>query len=572
MNRRQVINSLIAMGLYIAFLIVIFFLFDATLGKMESDFLSQHTKFIDYFRRNYWASGDLFPQLSMNYGLGQSFAIFFYHGLYNPFIMLSYVLPPVNPIYILELSYLIIIGLNTFAMSKLLDINKITGNLNSAIAILSSASGVFIFQMSTHPMFIYYLPIMVFSLICLHKMATANRKVGYIICVGLIFYTNFTFAPIISIIQFFYYLGLIAEQKQFSLNKLLTFAISYLIGVGLGMMVLLPQALLIISSNSRTRSISIDHQLFLPFSKVVESIATNPYISGLFVVGFTALLGTLIFLRKPRFYILVIPLIILLVIQPFNIALNMFSYVHLKVYIFYLPVLWLLFGLVYKRTSSVQFVSLMLISLGLIIVGDETYQNPIVMVIAIGLVFVLYYTLRVKNKFCLLLLLTGLAATSYLTHAKIVPRSELANYTIGDQVGVPTNSRDLNSEKNNLDTIYSFTPNVYTSIENGYYVDAVRNQYESAKSSYERDTKYYTFDNIYYQNFFGIKTPLIESNPIIYGVGDQDVYQTSEYQRLPKEQRILAVNDALFTDGGTQTDYQTDFTIETYIRKVSRLY
>lgn len=109
---------------------------------------------------------------------------------------------------------LILITFNTLSMTKLLFLNKIDGRLNTFVAVLSSFSGVIFFHISTHPMFIYYLPIMTLSLVTLHYLADSSKKAGYMFAVGMIFFTNFTFAPAISIYQFLYYISLLIEKKN----------------------------------------------------------------------------------------------------------------------------------------------------------------------------------------------------------------------------------------------------------------------------------------------------------------------------------------------------------------------
>ncbi len=153
-------------------------------------------------------------------------------------------------------------------------------------------------------------------------------------------------------------------------------------------------------------------------------------------------------------------------------------------------------------------------------------------------------------------------------NSRIVSRTDLAEYQLNAealQSPVYTNSRTLNSDKNNLDSITDFTPNLYSSLENGFYMQAVRDEYESAKSSYSRDTKYYTFDNPYYQNFFSIDNDNFTSNPIVYGVTNQQTINSSEYEKLSSAQTIEAVSQYLFTADSDNNTYISNFNIETVI-------
>ncbi len=568
MKKRYIVNTLTSVFIYLIFLFVIFTFFDSTLGKLESDFLSQHTKFIDYISLNYMASGDLFPQLMMNYGLGQSFAILYYHGVLNPFLSIVYLLPRTNPIYILEIVYLFLIVINTIAMTKLLDLNGIKGNLNTFIAISSSFSGYFIYHMTNHPMFIYYIPILVVSLVALHYMAKANIKSLYIVSVGLIFYTNFTFAPIISVLQFLYYIGLLVESKNLKVKKLLVFLVSYIVGVGIGLMVLIPQALLVLAATTRTQSLALSDSLFLSLEQVIDSLSTNPYMSGIFVFAVAAIIGTLLFLRTKRFMILIVPMLLILIIAPLNIAFNLFVYIHLKIYIWFMPILWLLFGLVVQKINKRQLMALLIGSLIVIIIGHQDYQNLIVAVILLIWVLINFTAITISNKYIQYIIVVALAFSSLLNHSKTVSTYEIESYTLNaeDTENLEfTNSRTVNEDKNNLDSISNFSSTITTSLENGYYLQAVRDEYESVKSSTARNTKSYTFDNPYYENFFGLENQSFESNPIIYGVNKQDILNISKYQNLNSTKTMEAVSQYLFTTSSDNTDYNSKFNIETII-------
>ena len=57
------------------------------------DWISQHSVIPDYFRRQFYDTGELFPEFAANLGGGQNIYNFSYYGLYSPVILLSYLLP-----------------------------------------------------------------------------------------------------------------------------------------------------------------------------------------------------------------------------------------------------------------------------------------------------------------------------------------------------------------------------------------------------------------------------------------------------------------------------------------------
>lgn len=57
------------------------------------DWISQHSVIPDYFRQQFYDTGELFPEFAANLGGGQNIYNFSYYGLYSPVILLSYLLP-----------------------------------------------------------------------------------------------------------------------------------------------------------------------------------------------------------------------------------------------------------------------------------------------------------------------------------------------------------------------------------------------------------------------------------------------------------------------------------------------
>ena len=80
------------------FLLILFTLFFCWLfcgryGVFGSkvDWISQHSVFPDYFRQQFYDTGDFFPEFAAGIGGGQNIYNFAYYGLYSPvfFVVLS---------------------------------------------------------------------------------------------------------------------------------------------------------------------------------------------------------------------------------------------------------------------------------------------------------------------------------------------------------------------------------------------------------------------------------------------------------------------------------------------------
>lgn len=557
-------NIIIAVAIYLVVVGYLFIVMDSSLGSTQHDFINQHTLFIDYLRNNFWISGDFFPQWNMNYGMGQSFVTMYYHGLYNPFLLFIYILPDVNPLFIFEFIFLIIVGLNSFAMTKLLKVNNIDEKLNTLVAVASSFSGVYLYHFGMHPMFIYYMPILALSLVALHSLAFQKKLSYYMIAVGLIFYTNFTFAPIISVIQFFYFTGLLIENKQFKIRAYVDFFIAYLTGVLIGMFMLIPIGLFSVLSGIRGEQLPLNFDTFYSLKNIIVQLTTENYSAGIFVVGLVAILGSLFFVRRKKYYIVLIPILILLIFPFANFTFNLFQYLHNKVYLMFVPLYWLMFAEVCKKLSNKKMAGLLFVSAILYLYGNSQFTDFKAIFLVFTGVFLISLVIKSGNKYEFSVLLAILTFGFISYHIQYMPNSSMASFVnIKEDEGRFTPYRETNPRKNIIDSIYNFSPIIYTSLENGNYVDAVRYEYESATSELIRISHDYTVENAYFENFFGIENEITSNiNPIVYGVLNSDTTAISSYQGLSNLAKLYAVNQTVFTEGSNNTLYQNQFDID----------
>lgn len=565
MSNKYIKNLVIASLMYIG---VVFglWLLGFSLAKNSSDYLNQHTMFIDYLRQNFKYSHDFFPQWLMNYGLGQSFVTLFYYGMYNPFILPFYLVPNLNPAYVFEIIGWVIIVLNTVGMTKLLELNDVDDRLAGVIAIMSSFSGVILFHIVTHPMFIYYIPIFTLSLVALHYLASTKLRAPYVISVSLIFYTNFTFAPVISILQFGYYLFLVIESDKLNVKSLINYFGTYILGVLLGALALLPTVFFVTETASRSAEKNIEFHIFNDLNRIVTGVSSNHYISGIFIVGIVGLIGTLIYVKNRRYKSIAILLLVLLVFEPINIFLNSLEYVHSKVYIMFVPLLWLLFAKVLEATTKKQKLALFSGSFAIYLIYAP-HKDMILYVILLFLTFMIFSLCFIQFKrHQIILVIPTFVFLSFVGSADL---------TKNEYLGVYTNSRgpDNGSEmepyrvthhkQNYIDNLTEMTPILYTSLENGSYINTVKHEYESTDGSFERRVFPDTFDNPYYQNMFGITNEQFTVNPIVFGVANQDIYSLEEYQGLDKHEKLYAANQGVYISDSTNSKYINNFDIQT---------
>lgn len=561
LKNRYVKNLLIAVLLLAAIECTLYFGFGTVIARNGSDYLSQHTKFLDYLRQSFWDTGDFFPQWSMNYGLGQSFVIFLYYGLYNPLLLIMYFLPHIQSQYLLQVILLILIVINTLSMTKLLYLNQIDGRLNTFVAVLSSFSGVIFFQISTHPMFIYYLPIMTFSLVALHYLADSSKKSAYMFAVGLIFFTNFTFAPAISIYQFLYYISILIERKSLSIKKMVEFFYSYLIGVAMGMFVLIPTVAFMMESSSRDSSTYILNGPTYKLFEIVNALSLYSYISGVTIIILVAIIGTLLFRRKFHNYVLVVPLIIMNIFTFINYFLNSFQYIHVKQYIMIIPIYWLLFAKVANEVSRRLFLGLAIISTLIILMFGDKLITPTDYGLFILSVVLVIIIINFRDSITAYPAMISLAILMSMVSSNFTSVETIASNSLIQPSEQFTPYRVING-RNQIFSLSEFIPTVYTSLENDKYVDIITTEYESTANGPTRISDSDTFANAYYQNMYGIVNDTFEVNPIVYGVTNDNVYSLTDYQEQDQTGRLYAANQGIFVSGANSNKYTSNFDVE----------
>ena len=147
---------------------ILFFLMKISGGYLagsETDWLSQHIVFPEYFRQRFYETGNLFPDFAMEIGGGQNIYNFGYYGLYNPLYLLSYLLPFVDmAVYVqgMMLATWIADGLLCYLWLLREDFREEESFFASLIMIMA---GPVVFHTSMQIMFVSYLPFLLLTLI-----------------------------------------------------------------------------------------------------------------------------------------------------------------------------------------------------------------------------------------------------------------------------------------------------------------------------------------------------------------------------------------------------------------------
>ena len=559
-----------------------------TLGHNVGDFLDQHFRFVDYLRNSFWATGDLFPQVTFNFGGTSSAASLFYHGQYNPLIMLSYLFKSISTLTWLQIMYFIIVVSTFSSMNILLRRFEIRRDINLVVSVLAAFSPVLFHHFSLHIMFTYYYPLIILSFIALDILLKDNKKWLFIICIGLIFYTNFFFALVIGFTQvlffgssLFYRYTLTNKEK---IKKIRDLIFSYLIGILLGMMVFLPQALQTIGGE---RSNNGNPELSLFSFDQINYLTSDPYGIGFGIIIILTLLIGLFNLKNKFTRYIILALALVVVCDYANYLLNIFQYVHPKAYVYLAPLFLLLFALFLNDEQIKYKKPLTIISLG--IAGYLYYTNYMSSIkIDTYLLTIIFQTIIVlliifkDFKFKKLLLsisvslcvLTSIAYATVFTNVKdfkndiMIAKQIKPNFVNEEQFGFYR----INNKLNFVGAINEFSPFFYASIMNDDYINFYNEFLKIEKNKYNRDMQNLALDNLLFANILGINETRLSKDsrditmirPFIYGVEDKNIYSLSSLEKQDYYERLIALNKGFFTNDGLNeysntTNYKTTF-------------
>lgn len=302
------------------------------------DWLSQHSVFPDYFRRRFYETGSLFPDIAWNLGGGQNIYNLSYYGLYNPVILFSYLLPFVKMDTYLMGSSMICYGISVALFYGWLSSRKeFSRELTWWISCMFGLATPFIYHFYNQLMFVNYMPFLLLAFRGTDRYFLEKKK-GVLLggVVGMIltsFYFSIGGLAVLGIYAFSEYL--LVSRKDFW-KKGMGYVGNLLFGVLLCGGLLLPTALAI-SSGRGQMALAESELSFIDF--VPMRFLYSPYGIGLSVLAVLALLGGI--LKKSSWRRKVLPglLLLLLTVSLFCFWLNGGLYDKNKVFIPFLPLI-----------------------------------------------------------------------------------------------------------------------------------------------------------------------------------------------------------------------------------------
>ena len=493
--------------------IIIFVISIYTLGYIygsKTDWISQHFRLPEYLRNSFYKNKTFFPHFSFELGAGQNIYNLIYYGLFNPIILISYLLP-----FIPMKTFIIGINIILITLSTITIYKWINDKYNSQVALISTiifiTSACLIYHTHRHIMFVDYMLFLILALINVEKYFKEKKVLNLILSLFAIILISYYFSVgclfatlIYGIYNYLIYIKEINIKTFF--KEGIKFALILLVPVLLSSFILLPVMYTLLSGRIETNaSLNLVNILIPTINPKI--FLYDSYSVGLTLIIVYSLIDNL-FSKKKENIFLAVCLIILFVFPIFNILLNGGMYISGKSLIPFLPLCILLIAktinnILNKKISTkslIIFIGISILTilininynkLGYIIIDAALLSLTLIVYkykFKTILIFIPYITLSIM--FCLI--------TNYsdkLVSIKEYKNIENKNINIeslyDDRIYRTVNLNNILENSNNKLNGNYYTTSFYASTSNSEYLKFVRNTFKN--EIYNKD--YHTITN-----------------------------------------------------------------------------
>lgn len=333
------------------------------------DWISQHSVFPDYFRQQFYETGEIFPEFAANIGGGQNIYYFAYYGLYNPIILLSYLFPFVKMGDYMMISGILCLMASVMLMYRWLQKRGFSAKISFFTAWMYLLSGPMIFHSYSQVMFVNYMPFLCLAFMGVDRFFEKRKSGLYTISVFLMIMTSFYFSIGGMLALALYGLHRYLQMQDKEGRKVtafgflmdgLRFLMPMVTAVLMSGILLIPTAIALLGrggtgSNSTqlfggAGIVSILKSLLIPDIQILRLLYT-PYGIGLTTLIIAVLVTGLTY-RKSYERVLVYGCVIVLVVPMFAFLLNGGLYIRDKAMIPLLPLLCYLIADYYKKQEN----------------------------------------------------------------------------------------------------------------------------------------------------------------------------------------------------------------------------
>ena len=254
------------------------------------DWISQHSVFPEYFRQQFYQTGQFFTEYAANIGGGQNIYNFSYYGLYNPIVLIAYLLPFVKMSDYLMAAGVICLAASVCLLYGWLKKREFPTEIALGVAVLFLLAGPMIYQSCHQIMFVQYMPFLLMAFQGVDQYWEKGKTGLYTLGVFLMILTSFYFS-IAGMAAIFLY-GWYDYPKGIRKRKLFGFVIPMIVAILSAGVLLVPTAYAILQRSGSSKSQNLK-ELLMPNLQLDTSLY-GAYSVGLTVILVAVLLGGIV--------------------------------------------------------------------------------------------------------------------------------------------------------------------------------------------------------------------------------------------------------------------------------------
>lgn len=543
------------------------------------DWISQHSVFPEYFRQQFYQTGQFFPEYAANIGGGQNIYNFSYYGLYNPIVLIAYLLPFAKMSDYLMAASVICLAASVCLLYGWLKKRRFSTEIALGVAVLFLLAGPMIYQSCHQIMFVQYMPFLLMAFSGVDRYWEKGKTGLYTLGVFLMILTSFYFS-IAGMAALFLY-GWYGYPKGIRKRKLFGFLVPMIVAVLSAGVLLVPTAYAILQRSGSSKSQNLK-ELLMPKLQLDSSLY-GTYSVGLTVVLVAVLLGGIVY-GTIRERLVSVACVALLTVPVFAWGFNGMLYVRYKSLIPFLPFFCYLTAVFLERMwngtigrwkGAVIFggtVGVSLLALYLQGSGSKTQNYQLILIESVALFF--FFLIFQKWKRPFLLLIPALVCLVLINHAvngkagNLVQKEDYQEITdsawqdavqevLDGETGLYRTEQSgvAKKRKDNVNRIWDmrqWTTSVYSSAYNTEYQNFRKNIFQ-VEQPFRNGLMQSASANPLFQKFMGVRyvigwsedgenftTEVQEAAaPVIYGTSQilsEKTYQTMEF---PYNQTML---------------------------------
>lgn len=574
------------------------------------DYANQHYLIPEYFRTLFYDTHNFFPSLALNLGMGQNIYNFSYYGLFNPLILISYLLPFIKMVTYIKLISILVIILDIIMLYYWVSTKTTSRKLRFISVFLFTMASPIILHSHRHIMFVNYMPFLLLGLISIDNYLKTNKKLLLILSILLIITTSYFFSIPALISLFIYAIFMYLKQtktiktKDF-IKKHIKLALIFIIPILISGVLLLPTLKAILNSRFGSTNLISLSELLIP-KITLSNFLYNSYSMGLTSIIILAIINSL--LSKEKSYKFLGIFFSLIMIFPiFDYILNGLMYLNAKVFIPFLPlgIILIIKLLEDAKTSKTNLKYLLILGTIISILGCINYKYYCLYVIDYILtttMLIILYKKCAKTPLIITLIIISMTSCLIVNNNDELASKEIENNQYNKEVEnlITTETKKDNNlyrtvdatnnlfNSNNIRDISEYKTTMYSSLTNKNYKqfywyteetenpnrnDAIFSDIENPIFNIMFGNKYYlttTKAPVGYTKIKQQKDIKLYTNDDVFTLGyaTNNIMNEKDYNKLKYPYNNLALlNNIITKTGNTQTNYKN-----TLIKTTPKIY